>query len=319
MNILITGASGFIGQHLIQALLKDRKEPSQRIIATDCQSPPYSLLIPFYRVDLTNARSTEKIIRKIQPRQIYHLAGFSSAARSFQEPARAILQNLTITANVLQAVLRMGAPCRILLMSTVQVYGDARGKICEQTKTAPLSPYAMSKLAMEELARLYFRNFGLDIIIVRATNQIGPGQSDQYVTAGFARQIVEMKMGTRPLEMEVGNLQVKRDFLDVRDAVQAYLLLMRKAESGEIYNLASGKNILVAKLLHKMLLLSRLDPGKIKISVSRARFRPEPKTDQSISIAKIQKLGFKPKIPLQKTLKDLTDSLMETFPKAKIL
>jgi len=307
MTVLITGAKGFIGQHLIPALLQERDGPRSRIVAIDCLESVPDLLIPFFQVDLTDARDTEKIIRKLKPRRIYHLAGYTNSARSFQEPARAITENLAITINLLEAARRLKSSCRILMMSTIQVYGDARGIIREESRLNPKSPYAASKVMMEEAARYYQRNFGLDLIVARPGNQLGPGQSQEYVASGFAKQIVEIELGMRPAKLEVGNLQARRDFLDVRDSVQGYVLLMQKAKSGETCNLAGGKNISIAELLDRMLALSRLERTRLKISVSRARFRPEPEIEQRISIARIKKLGFRPRISLDQSLRDVLD------------
>ncbi len=303
MTILITGAGGFIGRHLIEALLHSGQGP----LAGLDQNPPAKFPVKFFCADLRDDRAAAEAIGRIQPERIYHLAGYSSNARSFSEPATVIRDNLGMAVNLLGAVAKLDKPCRTLLLSTAQVYGDARGRLREEDRPAPLSPYALSKLGMEEVARFYHRTCGLDLVVTRAANQFGPGQSDEYVVSSFARQLLELKMGLRRAELEVGNLKAKRDFIDVRDAVSGYLLLMEKAEAGQTYNLAQGRNLAIEDLLFQMIEFCGLERSHIKIRVSAGRLRPEPKAEAVISVARIRKLGFRPRIKLETSLRDLLD------------
>ncbi len=299
--ILITGASGFIGRYLADFLLKKEKD---KIIG--CARKKANLPIPFESVDLADKEAVNNLLKKYLPQEIYHLAGYTNNARSFSEPAKAIFSNLTITANILQAVKELRLKSRILIVSTVQVYRNA-SFINEDSPLQPASPYALSKQLSEEIAFYYHRNFSLDVVVVRASNQIGPEQSRDYVASKFAYQIAGIIEKRFPAELKVGNLKAMRDFLDVRDAVYGYWLVMKKGKSGEIYNLASGKTISIERLLEEFLKVANLKKEEINIAIDSSSFRSESERYFQISIQKIAQLGFQPQIPLKKTLSDLID------------
>ncbi len=301
MAILVTGASGFIGRHLIRALLESGPGP---VIATAKTLPQPKLPVKFLPVDLRDPSSVKSLIREIRPSQIYHLAGYSSSANSFCEPGISLLENVSIAINLLGAVSALKSPCRTLLLSTVQVYGDTPGGLSENCEPSPANPYAASKLMMEEAANFYYRNRRLDLVLARPGNQIGPGQSPDYVASGFARALAEIEAGKRPARIEAGNLDAARDFLDVRDAAKGCLLLMAQGKSGETYHLSSGNKVQVRELLDRLIELSTVKRSCLKIIISGSRFRPEPKKGRDICIRKIRALGFLPEIPLGNSLRD---------------
>ncbi len=170
----------------------------------------------------------------------------------------------------------------------------------ETNALRPLSPYAVSKVAQDLLAFQYFRSYGLKTIRVRAFNHTGPGRPKQYAISNFAFQVAQIERGAAPPELHVGNLDVRRDYMDVRDMVSAYLLAMQKGEPGEVYNLSSGRAQNLHDILETLLSLSKVT---IKVKVDPARFRPSDLPISFGSSAKFEKLtGWRPEIPFKTTL-----------------
>ena len=193
---------------------------------------------------------------------------------------------------------------KILIISSMQVYGNAEElPITEETPLKPASPYAQAKAEQEELCREYMKK-GLKIIIIRSANHTGAGQTDEFVWPSFAKQIAEIEAGKRK-ELITGNLDVERDFMDVKDIVKAYELAARKCKQGETYNLCSGKAYNIKKMLET---LKSYSEKEIKVTVDSSRVR---KKDVPILYGRNDKFcnstGWKPEIPLEQTLKELLE------------
>ena len=300
MTILITGANGFIASHLIPFLLKN--EPEQIVGCVLRAKSHY--LIPTYVYNLQDKTECEKLLKETKPKQIYHLAGYTNNARSFLEPEQAISSNLEITYNLLEALRSFSPRSRLLIASTSQVYAPRGNLVDESSPLLPSSPYALSKKLVEEITKFYLKQYHLDLIIVRLSNQIGPGQPPEYVASGFARQIALILLGKKPPELEVGNLEAERDFIDVRDSVQALHLIMKRGKTGEVYNLAKGELVSIKNLLDTLLKIAHLPSNQVQIKTSRQLYRAEP-PQPKISTKKLSSLGFLPQTPLEKTLQDL--------------
>jgi GDP-4-dehydro-6-deoxy-D-mannose reductase len=242
----------------------------------------------------------------VQPEQIYHLAGYPHVGRSFQEPEAAWEGNLTATRSLYEAVIRWGGRPRILFVGSGLVYGDSATAEQGCRETDPLwpdNPYAASKAAADLVSYQYTRHPGLDIVRARPFGHIGPRQSPQFAVSSFARQLVAIERGRQAPVLETGNLQPRRDLTDVRDVVAAYILLMAKGRTEEMYNIGSGQTHAMQTVLDRLLALSGVQVEvRQKASLVRA-------TDTAVIRGNIDKIrretGWSPRFPLDQTLTDI--------------
>ena len=297
MRVLITGATGFVGLHLIRHLL--RTAPDSHITGTTL-SLPEAVADPrlrLVRCDLT-ARGGEDIRRLVAetaPDHVYHLAGVSSGAAA--DPAAVQGGNDAATRLLLAALAAEAPQAQCLFTSTGYVYGpcDPHRPARETDPLRPAGLYAQSKRDAELLAQ------DAGAVITRAFNHTGPGQTDGFAVSAFARQIAEIERGLRPPQISVGNLDARRDFLDVRDVVRAYASLLEGPAAGT-YNVCRGHAISLQSVLEDLLALASVP---ITIAADPARMRPN---DFPLSVGDPAKLtaltGWQPEIPWAQTLKD---------------
>ena len=307
MRILVTGATGFAGGWLTEALLEQGGVEvfglSRRGEWADAapQATPRAC-------DLCDRPAVEAALRDIQPQQIYHLAGYAQVGRSFAEPDAAWAGNLTATRALYEATARWGGRPRILFVGSGLVYGppDAPDRPQDEARLLrPGSPYAASKAAADLLSYQVAVHPGLDVVRARPFNHIGPRQSPQFAVANFARQLAAVERGEQPPVLETGNLSPRRDLTDVRDTVAAYLLLMQKGRAGEAYNVGSGQNISVQTVLDRLIALSGV---KVEVRPRAELLRP---TEQAAALVDASKLrretGWQPCFSLDQTLRDTLD------------
>ena len=296
MRCLITGATGFVGRHLVAALRPAGHEviglARTRALPRDPNSP----------VDLNDTSATTTILRQVQPQWLFHLAGYADNGRSYQEPEAAWAGNRDATRSLYTAIVQAQLQPRILYVSSGLVYGDAGPGEHVFTETDPLrpaSPYAESKVAAER----FDHDFPLDIVCVRPFNQIGPGQSPNYAIANFARQVVAVQQWMQSRVVIKGDLNARRDLTDVRDMVQAYIRLMEVGQSGEVYNAGSGQTYRMGDILERLAKRAHI---KLFIDDQSDVIR---KADTAVSRADIRKLGdatgWKPQYTLDQTLRDV--------------
>jgi GDP-4-dehydro-6-deoxy-D-mannose reductase len=301
-QILITGGTGFAGSHLVEALLADQV-PINNIHTTNfAQKPSFvdSLLSPenIHLLDLTDSEATFALFSKIKPTRIYHLASFSSPSLSLENTTKAIETNVEIQMNVLEAMRQHTPAARLLSIGSASEYAGSNEPLTEGHVLGPHDPYGVSKVAQDMLAYSYSVRFELDIVRVRPFNHIGERQELGFVVSDFAQQIVQIERGEQT-ELTAGNLQVTRDFSDVKDVVQAYILLMSAGQAGEVYNVGSGQDITIENLLAKMKALAKIN---FPILVQERKQRPGDIQRSVANINKIAKLGWQATISLEKTL-----------------
>jgi GDP-4-dehydro-6-deoxy-D-mannose reductase len=311
-KILITGASGFVGSHLIDHLGKDT---DNLLFGTSFSKKHTNNLeqnqtrIQMSEVDLQNEGEVYELIDKVKPDVIYHLAAFTSPADSFKSPRETVLNNIACQINIFEAMRKSELlNSKTLVVSSADIYGSVKREdlpMDEDTPLNPTNPYAVSKLAQDFLGRQYFLSYGLKTIRVRPFNHVGPGQSPNFAISAFAQKIAEIEKSKREPVLPVGNLEAKRDFTDVRDVVRAYSLLMEKGEFGEVYNIGSGKSYKIAEILDILLSFSS---AKITVKVDESLFRPIDNPELVCDPERINKLtGWTPEIQIEKTLKDTLD------------
>jgi len=204
------------------------------------------------------------------PDAIVHLAGQAFVPLSVVDPLGTLAVNATGTAHVLEAARAVRA--RVLVVSSAEVYGIQRPERMPLDETAVLRPgnaYAASKVAAETYALAWHRSYGLDVVVARPFNHIGPGQDERFVVASFARQLADIAGGAPPL-LRVGNLEAQRDFLDVRDVAAAYVLLLANGRAGEVYNICSGRPVAIREVLRQLITIARV-PVEIRDDPERMR------------------------------------------------
>lgn len=290
-KVLITGSGGFTGYHLIKYL--EQLRDIELIGVDNIPSPG----IKAYICNLTNYDRISSIIHEEKPGYIIHLAGISKASR-FTAYYR---NNVFSTHNVLKSVLEKGySETRILLISTSAVYGSNHMKqVAETDSPLPLNFYGNSKLAMEYVALQYRNVHQLKLNIVRPFNIIGPHQSPAFVIPAMVRQLIRISKGQKRPTLVVGDLDSKRDFIDISDVVRAYWLLVNHNRFGDIYNIASGKSVSIYVVLNKLLKLFNLE---VTVRSNPIDNRQNQIMDLYANISKIKNLGWLPQISLNESL-----------------
>ena len=269
MKALITGVDGFVGKYLSEYLLKQKYE----VYGTTISEKYKNEKIKIYKMNLLDEKEVNKVIKMIKPDKIFHLAGQSAVGLSWEKPVLTVNINVNGTLNLLEAVRNYSKDSKILIVGSSDQYGPIKPEECpikESKIQNPQSPYGVSKKAQEEMCKLYVNAYHTNIIMVRAFNHIGAGQSTNFVVADFASKIAQIEKGSEPV-LKVGNLESFRDFTDVRDIVRGYSLLLEKGKIGEIYNIGSGKEVKVNEILKKLVSMSKKE---IKIEIDPNKFRP---------------------------------------------
>ncbi len=308
-KILITGASGFAGTHLINSLSKSGENELFGTIFSGKSKENSNKNVSFLKVDLREEKEVTDLIEKIKPNIIYHLAAFTSPADSFTSPKETVLNNISSQINLLEAMKKNNLlNTKLLIISSAEAYGTVKKEdlpIDEETPFNPTNPYAVSKLTQDFLGKQYFLSYGFKILIARPFNHIGPGQSSNFVVSAFAKKIVEIEKGKREPLIPVGNLDSKRDFTDVRDIVRAYELIVDKGIDGEAYNIGTGKSYKISEILDMLLSFSKV---KVRIETDKALLRPIDNPDLICDASKLKNLtGWEPTIEIEKTLQDTLD------------
>ena len=321
-KVLITGATGFVGRHLIDFLSAPSAKPSVEIFGTCFPEQPEHCVdlcakAPFVKLSHTDLRSEESVhdlVKNVRPDRIFHLAAISQVRTSWEKRRETMETNLMATFHLFEAVRRFVPRARVLFISSSDVYGNpppnkGRRPFREEAKIGMVSPYALTKAGGELLAEFYAGKENLDIVIARPFPHTGPGQTPDFVCSDWARQIALIEKGKIPAVIHVGNLKPCRDYSDVRDVVRAYDLLMKKAKRGEVYNICSGKAPSLKQILR--MLVSR-SARKISVRVDPAKLRKIDILYLAGSNRKIKsQTGWEPRIPLEQTLKDLLDDWRE--------
>lgn len=300
MRALITGINGFVGGHLSKILLNKGFE----VFGTDIKNSCNIQGITYCSVDISDKEEVFNLIGKCRPDRIFHLAAVSSVQTCKDNPELTEKVNIGGTENIMSACIENNINPKILIASSGHVYGIPKNiPIDESHPVNPVNEYGKSKLEQENVALNFFRDYNLNIIISRSFNHIGPNQTTGFVCSDFAKQIVEIEKGIKKPEINVGDLSTERDFTDVRDIVKAYLLLLEKGKSGEIYNIGSGKGYTIKEILNKLVEKSK---EKIEVIEDKALFRvSEIPTLVANNNKFIELTGWKPEIDIDTSLTDI--------------
>lgn len=291
-----------MGCHLVRLLKTAQTDISVlSSSAIGCREPAPG--VRFYQVDLRRADDVRTVLREITPDHVYHLAGISAVDKSWGEPATTFQVNVVGAHNLFEAAMGRPTPPRILNVSTAQVYAPSTSALNETSLVHPDNPYAASK-AMAELLSVQYRKSGAGgVITARAFNHSGPGQTTQFVLSSMAKQFAEILSGVRPPKLACGNVEVERDFTDVRDVVRAYVALIEKGRPKEVYNVCSGSTIRLADAIQKFEEISGIRVF-VETDPSRIRSHEVPRVVGDYTKIRTE-TGWTPQIPLDQTLRDL--------------
>ncbi len=312
MRILVTGITGFAGRYLAEHLVERVPEAAiWGLVRWNSEIEalgPVAPLIRFVEGDLADAPSLMRALRTAQPDVLFHLAAASTVSSSWITPAEVLQVNAVGQVHLLEALRSLDMAPRLVVACSGEEYGAVPPEqlpATEATPLAPVSPYGVSKAAQDLLAGQYASAYAMPIVRLRLFNHTGPRRPPRFVASSFARQIAEIEAGQRPPRLEVGDLDVVRDFTDVRDVVRAYWLAASQGKPGAVYNVCSGRPVTIRQLLDRLLAMSdeavevRVDPGRLrtadilKLWGSHRRFT--------------EATGWEPVIPLEQTLHDLLE------------
>jgi len=303
---LITGVGGFVGRYFWEYLLEH--EPEFTVLGLDMmpEAPWEHPAFSYLPIDLTSSGAVNAVVGMFQPDYIVHLASISSVGQSWKAPADCFTNNTSIFLNLAEAVRAKCPEARMLSIGSSEEYGNYPPEsmpLREGYELKPCNPYAVARVAQEMLSKLYADSYGLNIMMTRSFNHIGPRQRDVFVIPSFVKQLVEIKKNGGKGTMRVGNLDIVRDFLDVRDVVNAYWRILTKGKPGEVYNVCSGKGVKLRDIITATAELLSIEPT---IEVDPTLVRP---ADNAVIIGDSSRiresLGWEPKFIFEQTLNDM--------------
>jgi GDP-4-dehydro-6-deoxy-D-mannose reductase len=303
VRVLVTGANGFAGRHLLAALRVRGHDVigAGRVGDGDVDAA----------LDLDDPATIAAVVAGARPEAIVHLAGQAFVPAANLDPIGTYTVNALGTARLLEAARALAPDARVVVAGSADIYGlqpRAAYPLRESVAPNPASPYAASKVAAEAFALAAAHTYGLDVVVTRAFNHIGPGQDPRFVVASFARQLAAIAAGGPPL-LEVGNLEAQRDFLDVRDVADAYVALAERRAPGGVYNVARGEAVAIKEILRRLITIARVP---VEVREDPSRMRP---ADVPLILGDAAKLraasGWAPRISLERSLRDIYDDARE--------
>jgi GDP-4-dehydro-6-deoxy-D-mannose reductase len=308
VRVVVTGASGFVGRHVLAAFAAAGHEGVG-------WSGPHELRPPHPVVDILDPAGVRAALAAAAPGAVIHLAGNAFVPHATEHPLDAVAVNAVGAANVLDAARAYREdttrPLRVVIGGSATVYGEQREERMPLDEHAPLrsaNPYGASKLAAEAFASAWHRTYGLDVVITRLFNAIGAGQDERFVVASFAHQLAAIGAGAEPV-MRVGNLETRRDFLDVRDVATAYVALTERGRPGEIYNICSGRAVSVREILRQLIGLARV-AVEVRDDPERMRAADAPVLFGDASKIRAE-TGWAPAFALPATLRSVYEDACE--------
>ncbi len=312
-TILITGISGFVGGHYTEFLQRYRK--NWIIHGISRSSPTWDFIreremvfeaIQFHQGDLLDSKKMNSLIKEIDPDYILHLAAFSSVGESWKKPVDAFCNNTNAFLNIVESVRLNNSECRILSVGSSEEYGVVNPSILPLTEDYPphpANPYAVARLSQENLAQIYANGFNINICCTRSFNHIGPGQRDQFVVSSIASQFANLVNKENYQIITIGEGRIIRDFIDIDDVVKAYDAIFIHGNTGETYNVCTGKGYSIEEIVR---VFSAMLQIPVQIVQKNSLMRP---IDNPIIVGNYNKLhnhtGWEPRIPLETSLRKI--------------
>ena len=312
-RMLITGFSGFVSRHFLNYLVENNL--SYEVLGVDVNPPKFAmedyaptLAMSFEQVNLLDKEAVEDMIATFRPDYILHLASFSSVAYSWQHPADCFMNNTSIFLNVTEALRKHDlCDCRLLSVGSSEEYGDVKKEelpLQEDMPLVPVNPYAVARVSQEMMAKVLADSFGMQIMLTRSFNHMGPFQDERFVIPSFVRRILDIaESGAKSGEIETGDTSIVRDFVDVRDVVRAYYRLLLDGKAGEVYNICGEKGVSLAEVVDQ---IADIVGVSVTTLVNPDFVRPGDNQVVIGSAEKIrQDIGWTAEIPLRQTLMDM--------------
>ncbi|HEW92134.1 MAG TPA: SDR family oxidoreductase [Thermotogaceae bacterium] len=312
-KVMITGITGMIGKHLASVLQKEGCEVAGISRATS-SSRYNTKKLPFkhYAGDILDHKFLKKVWQDWQPDLVYHLAAQAYNGESWLAEDTTYALNITGSRNVFETCLELSPKARIIPACSSAEYGFVPDHLIpiqeDNTPLHPITPYGVSKASMEMMARQFHLNYGMDVVLPRLFIHVGPDHPPVTALQNFARQLASIKLGIQEPVMKVGNLSSSRDFVDVRDGVNALWILAQKGKSGEVYNQCTGKAWSIQESLDMLIEISGID---VEVQTDPELFRL---SDEKVLLgdpAKLYELGWKPTIPFRQTLTDIYNNWLK--------
>jgi GDP-4-dehydro-6-deoxy-D-mannose reductase len=305
-TILVTGAAGFAGSHLLDLLA----EEGGRVVAlrkpgvgADTQAAYPA--VTWMEIELLDRDAMRRVVGEFAPAAVYHLAGAPHVGQSWSAATETLAVNVMGTHGLFEALRLEGVPSRVVVPSSAYVYRPAERALNEDDPVEATNPYAISKVATELAAVRAARIDGIPAVVARAFNHIGPRQDPSFFASGVARQVALIEAGRLEPVIRVGNLESRRDFTDVRDTVRAYRALVERGTPGCAYNVCSGRACRMRDLLDAIVALARVN---VAVQPDPDRFRPN---DTPLLLGDLSRIraatGWEPRMPIEQTLHDLLD------------
>lgn len=302
-SVLIFGASGFVGRYLSDEFHNNGYEVYGSDLFRSESIPEY---MSFFECDLLDSKKTEELILSVKPSHIVDLAAVSSVGLSWKIPQKTVAVNVEGTLNILEAARKCESDPRILLIGSSEEYAVSDKPLNEESPLNANNPYGISKTMQEQFSEIYIRRFGMKIYRVRAFNHIGVGQPDNFVIPSWCKQAALISKSRQGGTINVGNLDVMRDFSDVRDVVCAYRMVIESDDCTQVYNIGSGKAVLLRELLNNILLLS---DQPIEVNIDPELFRPADNPFICCDNGLIKnKLGWQPQFDIFDTVREIYKS-----------
>lgn len=312
-RMLITGFSGFVSRHFLNYLVENNL--SYEVLGVDVNPPKFAmedytptLAMSFEQVNLLDKEAVEDMIATFRPDYILHLASFSSVAYSWQHPADCFMNNTSIFLNVTEALRKHDlCDCRLLSVGSSEEYGDVKKEelpLQEDMPLVPVNPYAVARVSQEMMAKVLADSFGMQIMLTRSFNHMGPFQDERFVIPSFVRRILDIaESGAKSGEIETGDTSIVRDFVDVRDVVRAYYRLLLDGKAGEVYNICGERGVSLAEVVDQ---IADIVGVSVTTRVNPDFVRPG---DNQVVIGSAEKIrhdiGWTAEIPLRQTLMDM--------------
>lgn len=304
-RVLIFGVNGFAGAHLAHELVLHGYVVCGSDLSDMC---PLSEVSAYHVCDLTDNEGVAAVVRQFEPDYIVNLAAVSSVGLSWRSPALTMRVNVEGALNVMEAARSQETMPRVLLVGSSEEYAARVGPLNEGDPTLSNNPYGISKVTQEHFATLYAERYGLHVCLTRSFNHTGPGQPPRFVLPSWCRQAAEISRSGRPGKMVVGNLNVSRDFSDVRDVVRAYRLILEGGRAGEVYNVGSGRALPLRDLLKTV---TSFCSRPIEVEVDSALIRPADTLSICCDYSKLHKdLGWDPERRIENTLREMFDEYL---------
>jgi GDP-4-dehydro-6-deoxy-D-mannose reductase len=308
VRLLVTGAGGFVGGHLVDYLHAEQPQAEVHGVVIPHGSVSWRAAsgARVLEADLNDPLAAAAVVEEVRPDRVVHLAGQSSVHLSWLDPAGTLRTNVLGIVHLLDAARARALRPAVLVVGSAEEYGKVgpdEMPIREEAPLRPASPYAVSKVAQGALALLYGPAGGMRVVLTRTFHHTGPGRGEAFAESSFARQLAEIEAGLRPPVLKVGNLEAVRDFADVRDVVRAYWMLLERGEGGAVYNVCTGRGRRIRELLDMLLAASG---ARVEVRVDPDRLRPSDVPTQVGDPSRLREAtGWEPRIPFERTLEDL--------------